>query len=87
MFHCNGWCFTVGASRPSRRRTSCLRRVEPGRIWELLETEGVTHYCGAPTVQIGMVNAPAAHRLERPVTVDRGRRAALAHAARAARAS
>ena len=47
----------------------CLRRVEPGRIWELLASEGVTHYNGAPTVQIGMVNHPAARRLDRPVTV------------------
>jgi fatty-acyl-CoA synthase len=29
----------------------------------------VTHFCGAPTVQIGLVNHPSARRLERPVTV------------------
>ena len=46
----------------------CLRRVEPGRIWELIDREGVTHYCGAPTVQIGIVNDPKAHPLTRPVT-------------------
>jgi fatty-acyl-CoA synthase len=46
----------------------CLRRVEPGRIWDLIDGEGVTHYCGAPTVQIGIVNDPKAHKLTRPVT-------------------
>jgi fatty-acyl-CoA synthase len=68
MFHCNGWCFTWGVTAVAGTHI-CLRRVEPGRIWELLDSEGVTHYNGAPTVQIGVVNHPGAHRLQRPVTV------------------
>jgi fatty-acyl-CoA synthase len=68
MFHCNGWCFTWAVTAVAGRHV-CLRKVEPGRVWELLESEGVTHYNGAPTVHIGVVNAPAAHRLERQVTV------------------
>ena len=68
MFHCNGWCFTWGVTAVAGTHI-CLRRVEPGRIWEMLASEGVTHYNGAPTVQIGVVNHPAARRLERPVTV------------------
>jgi len=68
MFHCNGWCFTWGVTAVAGTHI-CLRRVDPGRIWELLDAEGVTHYNGAPTVQIGVVNHPRAHRLERPVTV------------------
>jgi fatty-acyl-CoA synthase len=68
MFHCNGWCFTWGVTAVAGTHV-CLRRVEPGRIWELLDAEGVTHYNGAPTVQIGVVNHATAHRLERPVTV------------------
>jgi fatty-acyl-CoA synthase len=68
MFHCNGWCFTWGVTAVGGTHI-CLRRVEPARIWELLDAEHVTHYNGAPTVQIGVVNHPAAHRLERPVTV------------------
>jgi fatty-acyl-CoA synthase len=47
----------------------CLRRVEPGAIWDALDHQGVTHYNGAPTVQIGVVNHPKAHRLDRQVTV------------------
>jgi fatty-acyl-CoA synthase len=68
MFHCNGWCYTWGVTAVAGTHV-CLRRVESGRIWELLESEGITHYCGAPTVQIGVVNDPKAHRLPRPVTV------------------
>ena len=68
MFHCNGWCFTWGVTSVAGTHI-CLRRVEPARIWEMLDTQGVTHYNGAPTVQIGVVNDPRAHRLERPVTV------------------
>jgi len=68
MFHCNGWCFTWAVTAVAGTHV-CLRRVESTRIWELLESEGITHYNGAPTVQIGVVNDPKAHRLARPVTV------------------
>ncbi len=68
MFHCNGWCFTWANVAISAKQV-CLRKVEPERIWELFESEGVTHYNGAPTVQIGIVNHPSAKRLERPITV------------------
>src|SRR5262245_40577582 len=62
MFHCNGWCFTWAVTAVGGTHI-CLRRVEPSRIWDLLESEGVTHYNGAPTVQIGVVNDPKAHKL------------------------
>ncbi len=68
MFHCNGWCFTWAVTALAGVNV-CLRRVEPARIWELIDKEGVTHYNGAPTVQIGVVNDPRAHKLDRPVTV------------------
>jgi fatty-acyl-CoA synthase len=68
MFHCNGWCFTWGVTTVGGTHI-CLRKVEAARIWELIEAEGVTHYSGAPTVQIGVVNHPKAHRLAKPVTV------------------
>src|SRR5206468_3544218 len=55
MFHCNGWCFTWGVTAVAGTHV-CLRKVEPSRIWELIDTEGVTHYNGAPTVHIGVVN-------------------------------
>jgi fatty-acyl-CoA synthase len=68
MFHCNGWCFTWAVTAVAGRHV-CLRKVDFGLIWDLIESEGVTHYNGAPTVQIGLVNHPKAKRLDRVVTV------------------
>ena len=60
----------------------CLRKVDPERIWELFDAEGVTHYSGAPTIHISIVNHDGAHPLEQRVTVADRRLAALADAAR-----
>jgi fatty-acyl-CoA synthase len=67
MFHCNGWTFPWAVTAVSGTHV-CLRKVEPARIWELFEDEEITHYCAAPTVQIGIVNEEGAHRLETSVT-------------------
>ena len=67
MFHCNGWTFPWAVTSVAATHV-CLRKVEPPRIWELFEDEGITHYCAAPTVQIGIVNEDAAHPLETSVT-------------------
>src|SRR2546423_12676959 len=67
-FHCTGWCFTWAVTAVAGRHV-CLRKVDPARIWELIESEGVTHFNGAPTVHIGVANDPAARRVERPVTI------------------
>ena len=71
MFHCNGWCLTWGVTAVAGTHV-CLRKVEPARIWELLEEEGVTHYSGAPTIHINIANHDSAHRLEQHVTVPTG---------------
>jgi fatty-acyl-CoA synthase len=68
MFHCNGWCFPWAVTAVGGTHV-CLRKIDPERIWDSLEWEGVTHYNGAPTVQIFLVNHEKAHRLERQVTV------------------
>jgi fatty-acyl-CoA synthase len=67
MFHCNGWCFPWAVAAAGGTHV-CLRAVEPGAVWRLLHEERVTHYCGSPTVQIGLVNHPDAAPLEHPVT-------------------
>jgi fatty-acyl-CoA synthase len=67
MFHCNGWTFPWAVTAAAATHV-CLRKVEPARIWELFEAEGITHYCAAPTVQIGIANDEAAHPLDEPVT-------------------
>jgi fatty-acyl-CoA synthase len=68
MFHCNGWCFPWAVTAVGGCHV-CLRKVDYTMIWDLFDREGVTHYNGAPTVQIGLVNHPQAHRVERPITV------------------
>ena len=67
MFHCNGWCFTWAVTAVGGTHV-CLRKVDPGIIWDLFESEGVTHYNGAPTVNVFLVNHPKAHRLDPQVT-------------------
>ena len=68
MFHCNGWCFTWGVTAVGGTHV-CLRRVEPELVWDLFESEGVTHFNGAPTVHIFLVNHAKAHRLDHQITV------------------
>jgi fatty-acyl-CoA synthase len=56
MFHCNGWCFpwTIAATAGIN---VCLRKVEPTKIFELIERHRVTHMCGAPIVYNTLINA------------------------------
>ncbi len=66
MFHCNGWTFTWGVAAVGGSSV-CIPRVDPHEIWRLFKAGEATHFCGAPTVLIMLVNDPAASRLERPV--------------------
>ena len=61
LFHCNGWCFawTVAARAGVN---VCLRKFDAKLVFELIRTEGVTHYCGAPIVQGALADAPAEYR-------------------------
>jgi acyl-CoA synthetase (AMP-forming)/AMP-acid ligase II len=68
MFHCNGWCYPWAVTAVGATHV-CLRKIDPSTVWDLFETQGVTHYNGAPTVQIFLVNHPKAHRLDRQLTV------------------
>jgi fatty-acyl-CoA synthase len=67
MFHCNGWCFPWAVTAVAARHVT-MRTVDPELVWDLLDGEGVTHYNGAPTVHLMVINHPRAHRLDRPVT-------------------
>jgi fatty-acyl-CoA synthase len=68
MFHCDGWCFpwTIAAMAGTH---VCLRKVDPARIFQLIQSEGVTHYCGAPIVHNTLINYAAQNdvRLTHPV--------------------
>ena len=59
MFHCNGWCFPWGVTAVAGTHI-CLRRLEPARVFDLIESEKVSHLCGAPVVLISLVNHPRA---------------------------
>jgi fatty-acyl-CoA synthase len=67
MFHCNGWCFPWAVTAVAARHVT-MRAVDPELVWDLIDGEGVTHYNGAPTVHLMVINHPRAHRLDRPVT-------------------
>src|SRR5215471_16387150 len=57
MFHANGWTFvwTVTAAGAAH---ICLRKVDPGTAFELINRESVSILCAAPTVLISLANAP-----------------------------
>src|ERR1700716_2798496 len=57
MFHANGWTFTWIVTAVGGTHV-CLRRVEPPRIFTELARESITMLCAAPTVLIGIANAP-----------------------------
>jgi fatty-acyl-CoA synthase len=57
MFHANGWTFvwTVTAAGGAH---ICLRKVETDTVFRLINQESITALCAAPTVLIGLANAP-----------------------------
>jgi fatty-acyl-CoA synthase len=67
MFHCNGWCFPWAVTAIAATHVA-LSAVDPETVWRLIDEEGVTHYNGAPTVHLMIINHPNAHRLEKQVT-------------------
>ena len=71
MFHCNGWCLTWAVTAVGGTHV-CLRKVDPDVIWDLFDDEGVTHYSGAPTVHMSIINHDKAHELKQRVTVPTG---------------
>jgi fatty-acyl-CoA synthase len=57
MFHANGWTFTWIVTAVAGAHV-CLRRVEPAKIFDALVQESISMLCAAPTVLIGIANAP-----------------------------
>lgn len=65
MFHANGWTFVwivtaVGACHV------CLPKVDPASVFAQVREHGVSVLCAAPTVLIGIANAPVETRAELP---------------------
>ncbi|MBI2964410.1 MAG: long-chain-fatty-acid--CoA ligase [Deltaproteobacteria bacterium] len=73
MFHCNGWCFPWAVTGAGGRHL-LLRRIDPPLVWQLVREQGVTHFNGAPTVLVLLINDPAAPqgRLARPLRIATG---------------
>src|SRR5215210_1101268 len=67
MFHCNGWTYPWAVTAVAGTHV-CLRKVDPGLIWQLFESEEITHYCAAPTVQIPLANHDERRKLDKQVT-------------------
>ncbi|KAJ3798821.1 hypothetical protein GGU11DRAFT_779484 [Lentinula aff. detonsa] len=61
MFHAAGWTFPWANTFAFSTQIT-MRSVDYLSIWKHFLHSRVTHYCGAPTVQIGIVNDPAAKR-------------------------
>jgi fatty-acyl-CoA synthase len=57
MFHANGWTYTwIGTAAAATH--VCLRQVEAGAIYRLVNAERITMLCAAPTVLIAIANGP-----------------------------
>ncbi|KAI9512904.1 acetyl-CoA synthetase-like protein [Russula earlei] len=66
MFHAAGWTFPWSITFSFATQIT-LRTVDNSLIWKHFVNSRVTHYCGAPTVQIGITNHPSAQQLLHPI--------------------
>jgi fatty-acyl-CoA synthase len=58
MFHANGWTFVWSVTAVGAAHI-CLRKIDPAKVFEVIDTEGVSIFCAAPTVLIGVAGAAA----------------------------
>jgi len=65
MFHCNGWCFPWSITAMGGTHV-CLRKTEPGPIFQAIVEHDITHMCGAPIVMGMLVNASSKEK--KPLT-------------------
>jgi fatty-acyl-CoA synthase len=68
MFHANGWTFTWIVTAFGAKHV-CLPKVDYTVIYERIRTESVTLLCAAPTVLIGLANAPEEVRRNTPKNI------------------
>ncbi|MFD6857565.1 AMP-binding protein [Rhodococcus sp. NPDC060090] len=71
MFHCNGWTFTWAVTAAGGTHV-CVRKIDAGSIWELIDSESITHFNAAPTVLIDLAAHGSAHQLDRRVQIGTG---------------
>ncbi len=63
MFHCNGWCYPWSVTAVSGLHV-CLERPVPAEVFGLIQAEGITHLCAAPTVLIDLAEYATSVRLD-----------------------
>ncbi|KAK7466125.1 hypothetical protein VKT23_004850 [Stygiomarasmius scandens] len=78
MFHAAGWMYPWAITFSLTSQIT-IRTVDYPKAWKHFLGSGVTHYCGAPTVQIGIVNDPAARKPPQPISAIMGGAAPTAH--------
>ena len=73
MFHCNGWCYTWGATAVGGTHV-CLRKPDPALIFPIIRDHSVTHLCGAPIILNMLVHAPDDVKItfDKPIEVATG---------------
>ena len=73
MFHANGWCYPYSMALMGGTNV-CLRKIDPGLIYALIDEKKVTHLCAAPTVVNMIINASDEERrkLSHPVRLVTG---------------
>jgi len=62
MFHCSGWSYPWAVVAAGGTQV-CLRKADPGLIFQLIAEHRITHLCGAPIVLSMMAQAPASQRI------------------------
>src|SRR5678816_3285692 len=65
MFHANGWTFVWTVTAVGGAHI-CLAKADPVLIFEQIKQEKITSFCAAPTVLIGVANAPPEVRENAP---------------------
>lgn len=68
MFHCNGWCAPWAVTGAAATHIA-LRAVRGDVVWEAIDTLGVSHLWGAPTVLTTIAEAAEAHPLDRSLRI------------------
>ncbi len=58
MFHANGWTFVWSVTAVGAAHV-CLRKIDPARVFDVIDAESVSLFCAAPTVLIGVAGASA----------------------------
>lgn len=63
LFHCNGWCFawTIAANGGTN---ICLRKVDPEKIYKLINEHKIDYFCAAPIVLSMLINTPSNQQIQ-----------------------